>query len=135
MTRGWPPGIGVLLATTITAAAGYYLAIGDQPRAQGPRTANASSDDARLASRSPAYLFGFANAALAGCDFQPGAGLDQLAAAVDPGEQGVVPDEIKAGFADFQGLLRARGSTSACAMAERVLGPHAPARAGVLSPR
>lgn len=134
MGRRWPSGLGALLATAIILAA-YYLAADGQPRAQSPAGGGSHYGDAPLASRSPAYLFGFANAALAGCDFNAGAALDRLAAAVESGDRGVVPDELKAGFAEFQSLSEKRGTAAACTLAKRILGPHAPAWAGVLSPR
>ncbi len=85
--------------------------------------------------RSPAYVLGFAYAALAGCDLAPGAELERLAAMVQAGAHGVVPDEVKAGFSDFQGLQQARGQADACRQAERFLGPRAELRPGVLRPR
>ncbi|MCL4765159.1 MAG: hypothetical protein KJZ80_02885 [Hyphomicrobiaceae bacterium] len=118
-----------LVAASLTAAAGgaaLYLAHLDARFETGIRP---------TLSRSPAYLFGFAHAALAGCDFVPGAGLDRLAAAVRTGGQGIVPDEVKAGFGDFHGLQRARGQTDACRQAERFLGPRADSQPGVLMPR
>lgn len=133
--KAWPPGLGALLAAAISAVALYDLAVDGSPRAQSPRAASAQADDAGSATPSPAHLFGFANAALAACNVKPGTALDALAAAVETNDEGVVPGELKAGFAEFQSLLQARGTAGACAMAERLLGPNAPMRANVLLPR
>lgn len=123
-----------MLAAAIAAAGIYYVGAHDAPKARHSQPASLQSDHAKFAARSPAYLFGFANAALGGCRFIPGAALDQLAAAVEAGAQGVVPEEVSAGFADFHGLQQASGTAGACRIAEQLFGPHAQARPGVLLP-
>ena len=135
MTPSVHQKVGALLAAAISAGYVYYAIVFDQTGAQSLQAASSHSHDTPLASRSPAYLFGFANAALVGCQFKPGDGLDQLAAAVESDQEGVVPDELKAGFAEFSALQQARGTAGACNVAERLLGPHAQTRPGVLQPR
>lgn len=125
MTRGRYHVIGGSLATVIAAAGLYYARPHVDP----------GNEILHEADRSAAYQFGFANAALAGCSFSPGAALDQLAAAVQADSQGIVPEEIKTGFVDFHNLLEKSGMTAACSRAEGIFGPAAQARPGVLLPR
>lgn len=128
------PRAGALLAAALTAAGLYYLVGPDRPQAVDARRPALHFHEDGIASRSPGYLFGFANAALAGCGFKPGAALDRLSEAIRTDEEGVVPDDLKAGFTHFHNLQQARGVAGACEIAERLFGPHAGARPGVLLP-
>lgn len=126
MARGKYTVVGALLAAAI-AGVGLYHVQADF------RSQTVNTNEA--ASQSPAYQFGFAHAALAGCDFAPGAELDQLVAAVQANAHGILSDDVKTGFGDFQELQQAHGTADACRRAERYFGPRARLRPGVLMPR
>jgi hypothetical protein len=117
--------LGALLAAAIGVAGLYY----------GQEDSRFEAMNSEAGSRSPAYLFGFAHAALTACNVSPGPGLDQLAAAVQRDPHGVLADDMKAGFAEFGRILQASGTAEACRQAEHFFGPHALPRPGVLLPR
>lgn len=130
------PVLGAVMATAIAVAGLYYVRT-HEPQHLGTVHPVEQRDPTylRFVDRSAAYHFGFANAALAGCPFSPGDALDQLASRVEHSRQGVIPDDVKAGFAEFQKLQQASGAVSACQIAEELFGPSAEPRPGVLLPR
>jgi len=126
VTRGRYTLAGAFVATAI-AGTGIYYASADFPL-QMVKTNEA-------AFQSPAYQFGFAHAALAGCNFAPGAELDRLGVAVQADSRGILSADVKTGFGDFHNLREANGAADACKQAERFFGPRARLRPGVLMPR
>lgn len=69
---------------------------------------------------------------MAGCQFVPGDTLDEFTASLEVQGQGVVPDDLKAGFAEFHRLQNASGATHVCSLAEDLFGPRGHLRPGIL---
>ena len=117
--------LGFLLATAIAAPALYYYSRTNVSYYHAALDISQHIIPSETRSRSPAYLFGFAHAAIAGCEFIPGAGFDRLAASMSGNENGVVPEDVKIGFGDFGLLQQARGTAAACHKAHQLLGSRA----------
>src|SRR5690606_37549064 len=78
MARVRFPLVGVSMATAIAVGGLYYVRDHNLRGASESVHAEEQSDYLRIVDRSAAYHFGFVNAALAGCPFSPGTGLDRL---------------------------------------------------------
>lgn len=122
--------IGGIIAAAAVAVAGLYYYFNADGESTSDTVQAASSH--ALIGRSDAYHFGFVHAALAGCRFAPGDTLDDFTASVKVQGQGLVPDDLKAGFAEFQRLQNASGATRVCSLAEDLFGPRGHLRPGVL---
>lgn len=126
------PIIAVIIAAAAVAGGLIYYFAGGEPSAT---LDHARVEGQSLTGRSAAYQFGFANAALSGCKFEPGNRLDELSAAIERHPQGIVPDDLKAGFADFERLQQVSGPADVCSLAEDLFGPRGYMRSGILQPR
>ena len=84
---------------------------------------------------SPGYLFGFAHAALAGCNVEPGSHFPGLETTVTARADGAVSDDVKRGFAAFAEIAGSKGAESACGQAELLLGTGSKVNPNVLMPR
>ena len=84
---------------------------------------------------SPAYLFGFAHAALTGCNVEAGTGFPGLEAKVGSRADGAVPDDVKRGFAAFAEIAGSKGADSAGRHAEFLFGAGSRINPNVLMPR
>lgn len=125
------PIIGAVIAAAVTGGLIYY-STDNQPSAADDRTPLGGHN---LTSRSAAYQFGFVHAAMSGCSFKPGETLDEFSALVERNAEGIVPDDLKAGFTEFARLLEADGASGACSLAEQLFGPRGDLRPGILKPR
>jgi len=121
--------IGGIIAATVAGGVGYYFV----NHKSGAAIHRAYSSQASLASRSKAYHFGFIHAALSGCRFKAGRSLDEFSALIERNGQGVVPEELKAGFAEFY-RLQQTSEAGGCSLAERLFGPRGYLHPGILEP-